>query len=189
MCIIWVVYIPSVPLSSVLVAGWPKVMRGHTVIFIYYINCIIYCRFNNPNPVGSAREGHVALGVGVQPPLYNGFSKSTQVHSFGPSLNTARALREMDPYVARFVVLFICIILLWASSLLWRPWIYFRSTTKYSQVILIKISYVTNLKLWMDKDRGWLYLPLLWMNHCLLIIQKSNVRYMNHVMFYYCDKR
>ena len=74
--------------------------------FLYTpVECIIHIvlfRFSNPNPLGSAREGHIITGGGVQPPVYNGFSKGTQVHRFSPSLDSGRVLREMHPYVARY---------------------------------------------------------------------------------------
>lgn len=69
----------------------------------------VVARFSNPNPVGSARQGHLTVhrGVGVQPFLPNGFSKSTQVHRFGAPLDTAKTLRKLDPYVARYAAVFV----------------------------------------------------------------------------------
>ena len=64
---------------------------------------VILCRFGNPNPLGSAREGHT--GGGVQQALSNGFTKSTQVHRFGANVDTARILRHTHPYVARSVTM------------------------------------------------------------------------------------
>lgn len=59
-------------------------------------------RFSRPS-LPSA-NGMVPSGWrGVHPPLSNGFSKSTQVHRFGASLNTARTLRENHPYVSRYI--------------------------------------------------------------------------------------
>ena len=57
------------------------------------------CRFNDPNPQGSSGR----LVGGAQPPKLNGFTKSTQVHRFGPTLDTARDLRQMHPYVAKSI--------------------------------------------------------------------------------------
>ena len=64
---------------------------------------VVLCRFGNPNPLGSAREGHA--GGGVQQALSNGFTKGTQVHRFGANVDTARILRHTHPYVARSVTL------------------------------------------------------------------------------------
>ena len=59
-----------------------------------------YTRFYNPNPQGSSR-GPVG---GAQPPKLNGFTKSTQVHMFGPTLSTARDVRQLNPYCARSII-------------------------------------------------------------------------------------
>ena len=64
---------------------------------------VVLCRFGNPNPLGSAREGHA--GGRVQQALSNGFTKGTQVHRFGANVDTARILRHTHPYVARSVTL------------------------------------------------------------------------------------
>lgn len=58
-------------------------------------------KFDDPTLKGKAREGFVEGGAQVQ--KADGFTKSTQVHSYGTELNTTAALRAMHPYVARSV--------------------------------------------------------------------------------------
>lgn len=70
------------------------------VLCIYCISFYLYCRFNNPNPQVSTREPT----NGAQPPKLNGFTKGTQIHRFGPTLDTARDLRKMSPYVAKSII-------------------------------------------------------------------------------------
>lgn len=52
------------------------------------------------NPHGNARKGHTLGHVQIQLP--DGFTKSTNVHRFGPDINTTVQLRELRPYQARY---------------------------------------------------------------------------------------
>lgn len=61
---------------------------------LYFFN-----RFTDDNPKGKWREGHTRGGVQRQ--KKDGYTKSTQVHSNGPDIDTTQNLRSLDPYVAR----------------------------------------------------------------------------------------
>ena len=60
---------------------------------------IFFVRFGDNAPRGKDREGHT--WGHIQRQKTDGFTKSTQVHSYGADINATATLRRLEPYVAK----------------------------------------------------------------------------------------